>query len=160
MIKAVLVNAEGVVVRLQKLPEQLRGAVRRAVEAETIALARHVKEFKLTGQQLKTRTGTLRRSIAAATLLTGPDAVLGAVGTNLVYAATHEYGGTTRAHVIEARRKKALAFAMGGKDVVVRRVMHPGSRMPERSFLRSSLAERADDIRAALERAVAQAVQA
>ena len=43
---------------------------------------------------------------------------------------------------------------------MVRRVMHPGSRMPERSFLRSSLAERADDIRAALERAVAQAVQA
>jgi phage gpG-like protein len=82
------------------------------------------------------------------------------VGTNLVYAAIHEYGGTTRAHVIEARKAKALAFQMGGQTVFFKRVNHPGSHMPERSFLRSALEENAGSIRDALERAVAEGVKA
>lgn len=52
-------------------------------------------------------------------------------GTNKAYAAIHQFGGTTRPHVIKPRYKRALAF--GG--VIVRQVNHPGSRIPARPFL-------------------------
>lgn len=53
------------------------------------------------------------------------------VGSNKVYAAIHQFGGTTRAHVIRARRKRALAF--GG--ILRKSVNHPGSKIPARPFL-------------------------
>lgn len=53
------------------------------------------------------------------------------VGTNKVYAAIHQFGGQTRPHVILPRNKKALSF--GGR--VVKKVNHPGSKIPARPFL-------------------------
>ncbi|MEY4427461.1 MAG: hypothetical protein RLZZ182_150 [Pseudomonadota bacterium] len=53
------------------------------------------------------------------------------VGTNKAYAAAHQFGATTRPHVIKPKVKRALAF--GG--VVVRQVNHPGSKIPARPFL-------------------------
>lgn len=53
------------------------------------------------------------------------------VGTNKAYAAIQQFGGQTRPHVIRPREKRALAF--GG--VIVRKVNHPGSRIPARPFL-------------------------
>lgn len=53
------------------------------------------------------------------------------VGTDLKYAAIHQFGGKTRAHEIRPRNKKALAF--GGR--VVKKVNHPGSNIPARPFL-------------------------
>lgn len=134
------------------------GLMRAAVEAEAINLVRDVKESKLTGQVLKTQTGTLRRSINYA--LTIEDQGLTAtVGTNLVYAGIHEYGGVTRAHVITARRGKALAFQIGGETIVRRSVNHPGSKMPERSFLRSSLRDNEARIKANIAAAVSRGLK-
>nr|WP_275669259.1 phage virion morphogenesis protein [Pseudomethylobacillus aquaticus] len=48
-----------------------------------------------------------------------------------VYAAIHQFGGQTKAHVILPKNKKALAF--GGR--VVAKVNHPGSSMPARPFM-------------------------
>lgn len=53
------------------------------------------------------------------------------VGTNVEYAAIHQFGGKTKPHVILPRNKKALAF--GGR--VVKKVNHPGSEIPARPFL-------------------------
>lgn len=53
------------------------------------------------------------------------------IGSNKVYAAIHQFGGKTKAHVIKPVNKKALAF--GGK--VVRQVNHPGSDIPARPYL-------------------------
>lgn len=53
------------------------------------------------------------------------------VGTNLVYAAIHNFGGTTRPHVIKPKYKKALYF--NGR--FARQVNHPGSKIPQRQFL-------------------------
>ena len=44
-------------------------------------------------------------------------------------------------------KAKALAFAIGGKQVFAARVNLPAIAMPERSYMRSSLAEMADEIR-------------
>lgn len=53
------------------------------------------------------------------------------IGTNVVYAAIHQLGGQTRPHVILPKNKKALAF--NGR--VVKKVNHPGSKIPARPFL-------------------------
>ena len=48
-----------------------------------------------------------------------------AVGTNVIYAAIHQFGG-----VIRAKMAKALHFVLGGKDIFVESVT-----MPARPFL-------------------------
>jgi len=55
------------------------------------------------------------------------------VGTNLGYAAIHQFGGRTAAHIIRPRRKKALYWP--GANHPVRFVRHPGSVIPARPFL-------------------------
>lgn len=54
------------------------------------------------------------------------------IGTNVEYAAIHQFGGTIGPHVIEARRGKALFIPGIGFR---RRVNHPGSIMPARPYL-------------------------
>ena len=53
------------------------------------------------------------------------------VGSNKVYARIHQLGGETRPHEIKPKNKKALAF--NGR--VVKKVKHPGSKIPARPFL-------------------------
>ncbi|MCM8595367.1 phage virion morphogenesis protein, partial [Accumulibacter sp.] len=55
------------------------------------------------------------------------------VGTDVVYAAIHQFGGRTAPHVIKPRNKKALAWP--GIRHPVRSVNHPGSLIPARPFL-------------------------
>jgi len=62
------------------------------------------------------------------------------IGTNLIYAAIHQFGGKTRAHVIKPKNKKALAWP-GGRHPV-RSVNHPGSNIPARPFLGISRQDR------------------
>lgn len=61
------------------------------------------------------------------------------------YGAIQEFGGTTRAHLIVAKSARALAFTVGDRLVFAKRVQHPGSVVPERSFLRAALAEMAGE---------------
>ncbi len=51
---------------------------------------------------------------------------------DLPYAFIQQFGGTTRAHVIEALNKRALAWP--GAAHPVRRVNHPGSKIPARPY--------------------------
>lgn len=51
-------------------------------------------------------------------------------------AAVHDGSGP---HVIRARKKKALAFKVGGRTVIVKSVHHPGS--PGRPFLKMAAEE-------------------
>jgi hypothetical protein len=56
-------------------------------------------------------------------------------------------------------KAKALAFAVGGKQVFAARVNLPAVTMPERSYLRSSLAEMAEEIVEGLSDAVVEAIR-
>lgn len=67
----------------------------------------------------------------AASIVSSSDNDGAVVGTNVKYAAIHQFGGQTRPHLIKPRNKQALAF--GGK--VVKQVSHPGSTIPARPFL-------------------------
>lgn len=146
-----------------------------------LKLARKIKEEKLSGQVLKTRTGSLRRSISAS-VEQGATAITGIVGTNKIYARAHEFGVTTKAHDIFPKKRRALAWLKsgaafseekgifkatgewtkkGGRKLgklggltYAKHVHHPGSEIPERSFMRTALNEMAPEVRREFEGAI------
>jgi phage gpG-like protein len=126
MIHGTLVGGDKLIVRIQSLHPAILGAVTRSVEALAIELSSKVKEEKLSGQVLKNRTGTLRRSINYK-LWALTDAAKAQVGTNVEYARIHEFGGT-----IPRPNGNAI-------------------KMPERSFLRSALKEMEGRIKTKIE---------
>lgn len=117
-------NAESFIARFAGASDRLHDRMRGAVQRLAIEIQASVKDSKLSGQVLHVRTGTLRRSINQRV---DEDAgnITGVVGTNVRYAAIHEYGGN-----------RLITQAWG----------HPlkypvWQTFPERSFLRSTLAE-------------------
>lgn len=132
-----------------------------AVTRQTIELQAHVIRDKLSGQVLNVRSGDLRRSIQEEAPLTEGTGVFGRVFSSgdVKYARIHEYGGRTAPHDIVPNKAEALAFMIGGKQVFAKVVHHPGSQMPERSFLRSALADRAVEIGSALKEAAVRGLQ-
>lgn len=95
-----------------------------------------VKRDYLSGgaNKLKVQTGRLRSSIRFLVAEREKEISI-AFGSDVIYAAIHEFGGKTRAHRIEPRRKKFLHFFSGGQEIFSRGVNHPGSRIPARPFL-------------------------
>jgi phage gpG-like protein len=151
-----VVGADAVADTLRAAPAKIQAAVRRAVE-ESAARVLSAAKAKVSDDVLHVKTGRLRRSLHY--VLGGTDtAPSAAIGTNVEYAAIHEFGGQTKAHVIEALNAKVLAFEKGGVTVFATRVNHPGSRMPQRSFLRSALAREASGIKQRIEAAVGGAL--
>ena len=72
------------------------------------------------------------------------DANSASVGTNVVYAAIHQFGGRTKPHVIRPKNAKALATPYGPR----KSVNHPGSEIPARPFLTISPAGEGKILRA------------
>jgi len=160
MLKVQLVGDKELIIRLGKIPATMQAALLRAVSSLTLRLETLVKQ-KLTGQVLNVRTGALRRSIFS-TVDSNVNGVIGRVASagDVKYAAIHEFGGQTPAHDIFPVNASALHFFMGGKEVFAKVVHHPGSRMPERSYLRSSLADMAPTIEAELRAAAVEGIHA
>ena len=146
--------------RLDAYPAAL-GAALAAKAAELVdALADRVKSDKLAGGVLNARSGALQASIVANVSESG-DEVSASVGSNgdVKYAAIQEYGGKTAAHEILPVKAQALAFIAGGALRFARKVEHPGSVIPERSYLRSTLDEMSGEIVAALADAAASTLE-
>lgn len=132
--------------------------IRTAVKGSAYALQIHVQQDKLHGQVLNQRSGLLASSIHPEEDTDTGSSYFWKVGTNVKYARIHEYGGTIPAHIVEARNARVLAFTPkgGGEMIFRRRVSIPAITMPERSFLRSGLADMQAQIAARIE-AAAQA---
>ena len=158
MITASVNGLDALTARLGALPQTL--AERLAAEVERLGgVLRDRVERNLSGAVLRQRSGRLAGSIAVDVERSG----LGAsatVSSDAPYAAIHEYGGTIPAHTILPQNARALAFPWRGQQRFFKRVSLPAVAMPERSFMRSALAETAPEIRAALEAAAFEAVQA
>ncbi|HTZ67933.1 MAG TPA: hypothetical protein VMB83_10790 [Roseiarcus sp.] len=139
-------------------PAALQAALGAKAAELAAALADLVKNDKLSGAVLNSRTGALSDSITAS-VSADADGVLASVGSegDVKYAAIQEYGGKTSAHEILPAKADVLAFVVGDTQHFARRVAHPGSLIPERSYLRSALADMKDDILAALADAAAEA---
>ena len=156
---------DALMAHLTQFPERLATSMVKAMRRVVIGLQAHVKADKLTGQVLHVRTGTLRRSINQEVRYAGGGLIEGIVGTNVEYAAAHEYGFhgtvTVRAHVRRistASKAKALSSSSGKAATIARWVGRSSKNrfvkgyadvrahtrtvnLPERSFLRTALKE-------------------
>lgn len=129
----------------------LRSALVESIGMLTLKLKRKVMMDKLTGQVLKVRTGTLRRSIDH-TVLSNESGVVGNVGTNVFYGLIHEYGGQVT--IPQHLRLVKQAFGRQLKSPVWATVSAHQVTYPMRSFLRTSLDEMRSEFFAEMDRLV------
>jgi phage gpG-like protein len=113
---------------------------------------------KLSGEVLQTRSGALAASIISSIENNESETSVSILSTGVPYAAIQEFGGKTAAHDIVAVKAKALAFSMGGEQIFAKSVHHPGSTIPARSYLGSSLSEMSEDIESGFKQAVLDAL--
>jgi phage gpG-like protein len=154
MITVQVIGDDKLVARLDAMPGRVHDGLARAVVRLGLALQKKVQEEKLSGQVLKVRTGSLRSSINTEVTDT-PAVITASVGTNIRYARPHEYGVDHPWTI--AAKGRALRFEIGGRVLFRKSVRHPP--LPERSFLRSALADMAPVIEAGLREAVAEAIR-
>ncbi len=100
--------------------------------------------LKVSGPVLKNRTGLLRESINAQ-VEDGGGTITGSVGTNVVYAAIHEYGGIIHhpggtAYFVSSDGATFVSNSNPLAAEMLRTKPHD-IPIPERSFLRSTLRE-------------------
>lgn len=149
------------IAKYDRMPESIALALQRKVTALTLKLERKIKAEKLNGQVLNRVTGRLARSITHEVDVE-PNGVYGRVFStgDVKYAAIHEFGGQTTPHVIYPKKAQALSFmGSGGNRVFAKKVNHPGSKMPERSFMRSALRDMSTEISTGLKTAVIDAIR-
>lgn len=179
MIKLIVdINQLGLLSMLKGYPERVATSLVSAMNRLTIAIQARVKE-KLSGEVLHVRTGTLRRSINREVRYAGHGLIEGIVGTNVEYAAIHEYGfhgtETVRAHVRKIREHSKMylfgtASGMARTEMRWKRGKLTGGianvkehsrtvNMPERSFLRSTLKDFEQRIKDELQAAAAKALK-
>lgn len=150
-----VIGADRVAQKLRDMPSRIREALFKAVQQQWLGLQGYIVQSKLSGQVLHRVTGNLASSINAgganslSTLVESGDAIIGTVGTKVRYARLHEYGATV--NVPAYNRTSKL-----GKSYTVR--SHKAT-YPERSFLRSGIRDRADQIRNNIAVAMRKAVR-
>ena len=152
----VTISADDALDRLRDLPSDLASRLAGVVAILAQRLYDSV-ENNLSGAVLQRRTGRLAASIVQQ--VDGLSASVGFDPAAVPYGAAQEFGADLRAHLIAVKNARALSFVVAGKRVFAKHVMFPGAHLPERSFLRSALADLAPDIGAAIAAAVAEAVE-
>ena len=134
MFGAAISGTDQLRAKFDRMTPRMHLELKRAMQRVTLRLKIRVQQ-KLSGQVLQRRTGRLYDSIHS-TVMDDGQRVVGIVGSNVVYARIHEYGGQTRPHLITVRHAMALAFEGKNGEMVFRKsVNHPGSKIPMRSFL-------------------------
>lgn len=131
--------------KLKGIPEQVRAALRAVIVRDGKALADLVRQ-KLSGSVLHVRTGQLLDSINNEMHETTTEIYGTVYSSGVAYAGIQEYGGQTRPHEIRPINARALHFFMGDAEVFAKSVQHPGSNIPARSYLVSSLNDLRDTI--------------
>ena len=147
MIKGTIIGSEQIIAKFERMQAQAMPKLQERIARIVIKLQTRVVANKLSGQVLKVRTGTLRRSIHNDVITTG-SSVTGIVGTNLEYAAFHEYGFQGTQNVKEHLRTIKQAFGKPLKSPKKITVSAHARQVnyPEHSFLRSALSDMRQDI--------------
>lgn len=159
MISAEVRGSKELATKFDGMTAAVHASLLKKIYSLTIQLATRVRR-KLTGEVLQVRSGNLRASIHEDVKDT-PTEIIGRVFSSgdVKYAGIHEYGGVVPAHVVVPNKARALAFVVGGKQVFAMRANIPDVKMPERSYMRSSLVEMKSDIIAGLTEAARQGAQ-
>jgi len=130
---------------ISRLPPLIQSNVIRALKDGMLIAERISKTQYLSGprpEKLAVKTGLLRSRVLGILAGTGGDPKVFASGvlgvSGVIYARIHELGGITKPHPIEARNKPRLVFFWKKKGIwmSIRKVSHPGSRIPARPYLR------------------------
>ena len=149
MISGFVTGDAAVIARFQALPGTMRAAVVDALKREWFRVQALVVTSKLSGDPLRRRTGVLASSInvggpqTATAFEDAGTTITARIGTRVRYGAVHENGGTFQ--IPEHGRMGHIVRA------------HTAT-FPQRSFLRSTLAEERGNIRLAIKRAVKRAI--
>ena len=143
--------------KLKELEPKIYNSLLSTITKLSIQLQAKIKSEKLTGQVLKTRTGTLRRSINYRVDKT-PSEIIGRVGIGAdaaKYGIMHEFGlrGTENVRSHLRTIKKVWGRSISPKQISVR--SHTRTvNYPERSFMRTALAEMRPIIQSDISKAV------
>jgi phage gpG-like protein len=146
------------IAKLDVMKQRLRAGVRGGVKNGAGRLLSLV-QAKLSGEVLQARSGALLRSIHVETNenADGFGARVFSDGS-VPYARIQEYGGRVNIPALAPVNAKALAFAWGGRMVFAKSVAAHVVDLPERSYMRYSLAEFADTFTGDIRQTVADAL--
>ena len=155
MITAKITKGEDLGKKFRDTIPNIQGGVQKEIMRLALKMTGKVMG-KLSGDVLRVRTGRLRRSIHPEwDFRQGYSGAT--VGTNVEYAAIHEYGFSGSVQVKSFQREMTKAF---GKPIsptqVTVRAHTRNVNMPERSFLRSTLREMNSEIVEGLQKAIAK----
>jgi phage gpG-like protein len=131
------VDASNALIHLERVTPRVHDALVKTLTAIGFDLQGYIQRSKLSGQVLHQRSGWLSSHVHPQTTDGGTTitTVVGVDASAVPYARIHEYGGT-----ITAKRAKYLRFMTAdGSWHMVRSVT-----MPERSYMRSGLADKRD----------------
>jgi hypothetical protein len=158
VISAYLVGDEQLLERLRGISDAVNSGLARCITQLGIDLQRNVQQDKLSGQVLKSRTGTLKSSIDRRVDQSAQGATTD-IFTALRYGAAQEYGftGTVSVGASLRRIREAFGRPIAEKTISVR-AYDRRMALPERSFLRSALDDMTPAIRDAVDAALAEAV--
>lgn len=158
MITAYLVGDEQLLERLRALPDAINSGLARSITQLGIDLRRNVRQDKLSGQVLRSRTGALKSSIDLR-VDQGARIVSASVFTDLRYGAAQEYGFAGTVSVGASLRwiREAFGRPIAEKTITVR-AHSRRMDLAERSFLRSALEDMTPEIRDEVEAAIREAV--
>lgn len=152
------IHSEAVVARLSSMTDRVRKAVRNAVTSEAIRMQGLVKA-KLAGPVLNERTHHLHDSIHFE-VTDDAHGVTAIVGTDVKYAAYHEYGFHGTEQVRQHQRRISMVF--GHPIATVTATIRAHARKVDyagKSFMRSTLAEEAGHISDVIRAAIGEGVR-
>jgi hypothetical protein len=143
-------------------PVTLLPALAHVLDQENQLTVSHIQQHYLsfpkdgptTLEGLRCVSNRLRGSIRASAAVVTGAGVQSAIGSNVSYAAAHEFGAVIPPHKITARNGRALYFNIGGKSICVHSVNHPGGVIPARAPIQRGIADRLPSYRSSLSAAI------
>lgn len=136
MIKVKLDIPSPIIQRLRNMDKDVREGLLKGMRKSMFLAEKTAKKSFDTPDHLQTRSGTLKRSIQGDADWVGR-AVVGTLGSHIIYAAIHEMGGTIR-----ARAGHYLKFKIGNEWRIVKSVV-----IPQREYLTPAIVNNLDEIR-------------
>ena len=149
-------NAEAILAEMRGFASGLPQSIARTMDTQNELTIGHISRSKLSQRGPKTLgvvSNRLRGSVRRTNATVSGTSVESTIGTNVKYAAVHEYG--TGPYKIRPKSGKALRFFAGGNVVFARHVNHPG--FPARGMFAAGLQERADRYSEAISKTIEEA---
>lgn len=162
MIEATLIGQKATRDKLVAVFPSVRDGLVQTINTLSIKLVSKIKTDYLSGQVLHRRTGRLSRSVHANPVVVVEGLITGKVGTNVSYAAFHEYGFQGTESIKTHLRTITQAFGRqlkgGSKEITV----HAYTRQadyPARSFMRAALHSMRDEIEQTMKSALGETLK-